>query len=197
MEHYYPAGTESAAIGLVMKIIVDTKKSTGNRSREKAGEEVFIYEPLATLNRFMRLHQCLWASFSANLETQHDVSINEFRVLMMAGQMGETASHEIAESTGMPVMAISRTVSALEQRGLIERTVDVGNRRRKPLRLTHAGQTLFEQMMPTTRLVAKYLFDSLRLDEMLSFDHSLTVLTERVTMTDEQGESVFVKQTKA
>ena len=181
-----------------MKIVVSTEQApTDSSGFEQAGEEVFIYEPLTTLNRFMRLHQSLWASFSANLETRHDISVNEFRVLMMAGQLGETASHEIADSTGMPVMAISRTVAALEKRGLIERKVDSSNRRRKPLMLTAAGQTLFEKMMPTTQLVAKYLFDSLRLDEILSFDHCLEVLTERVTQRDEAGESVFVKQTRA
>ena len=97
----------------------------------------------------------------------------------------------------LPVMAISRTIAALEKRGLVRRKVDKSNRRRKPLMLTTQGQKLFEKMMPTTRLVAKYLFDSLRLDEMLSFDHCLEVLTDRVTRKDEQGELVFVKQTKA
>jgi MarR family transcriptional regulator, lower aerobic nicotinate degradation pathway regulator len=186
-----------------MKIVVKTKSSKTKPSKtrrgapEDTGEQVFIYEPLTTLNRLMRLHQCLWASFSANLESQYEISVNEFRVLMMAGQIGETASHEIADSTGMPVMAISRTIAALEKRGLIERNVDTGNRRRKPLKLTARGQRLFEKMMPTTRAVAKYLFDSLRLDEILSFDHCLEALTERVTQVDERGESVFIKQTKA
>lgn len=181
-----------------MKVVI---KSDGVQTRSGAqahdDEQVFVYEPLVTLNHFMRLHQCLWASFSANLESRFEVTVNEFRVLMMAGQIGETASHEIADSTGMPVMAISRTVSALEKRGLVERKVDASNRRRKPIKLTATGRRLFEQMMPTTRLVAKYVFDSLRLDEMLSFDHCINVLTDRVTLLDEQGESVFIKQTRA
>lgn len=179
-----------------MKIIVEEKVGSLDTGFKDTEEQVFTYEPIKTLNRFMRLYQHLWTSFSANLETQHKVTMNEFRVLMMLAQLGEVASHEISESTGVPVMAISRTVTALEQRGLIERGVDRNNRRRKPLKLTEGGTKLVEKMLPTTRLVAKYLFDSLRLDEILSFDYFLRVLNERVTMVDENGDSVFIKATR-
>lgn len=179
-----------------MKVIVRTTHAQGSRQACE-DEQVHVLEPLATLNRLLRLHQCLWASFSANLESRYEVTVHEFRVLMMAGQLGETASHEIADNTGMAVMAISRTVVALEKRGLIKRTVDSENRRRKPIKLTAKGQKTVEDLMPTTNLVAEYLFDSLRLDEMLSFDYCLQALTERVTLKDDDGESIFVKQTRA
>jgi len=159
------------------------------------GAAPYVYDPLVTLNRFLRLHQLLLASFTENLENVHDINLNDFRVLMMVGQQGETASHEIAELTGMPVMAISRTVSALEKRGLISRSVDVSNRRRKPIVLTEQGQTLFNTMLPTSERVAHYAFDSLRLDEALAFDHHLQTITDRVLMTDEDGVSVFIAST--
>ncbi len=159
-------------------------------------EKAVTYQPIATLNRFLQLHQLLLSSFSENLEQQHEVTLNEFRVLMMVGQLGETASHEIAEATAMPPMAIARTVAALESRGLVRREVDENNRRRKPIRLTGPGTELFEQMMPTSNRVAEYLFDSLRIDEMLMFDHFLGKLVEQVSLKDERGELVFVKRTR-
>lgn len=178
-----------------MKIVVKKNAEHGADTGEEVEE--FVYEPITTLNRFLRLNQLLLTSFSANLESKFDINLNDFRVLMMVGQSGETASHEIADMTGMPVMAISRTVVALEKRGLIERKVDSNNRRRKPTRLTPKGKELFEKMMPTSRKVAKYIFDSLRLDEALSFDHCLQVLTDHVTLVDEQGESVFIQSTRS
>ena len=176
-----------------MKIVV---KDFGKELAGNEGEQVFVYEPIKTLNRFLQLYQYLLTSFSANLESQYDVTLNEFQVLMMTGQLGETASHEIADLTGMPIMAISRTVAALDKRGMIERKIDSNNRRRKPINLTGKGQRLFDEMMPTSNLVAKYLFDSLRLDEALSFDHCLQVLLDHITLRDEKGKLVFVKQTR-
>lgn len=180
-----------------MKIVVSSGKKKSAASAHDNDEQVYVFDPIDTLNSYLRLYQHLWAAFSANLESRYDISINNFRVLMMVGQMDETASHEIADKTGMPVMMISRTVTELEKRGLIERTVDRNNRRRKPIRLTAKGRDLFLQMMPTTQRVAKYLFNSLRLDEALTFDHCLRALIDHLTLVDEDGELVFVKQTRS
>jgi len=170
--------------------------SAVKRVRGASSNPLLRVDPLQTLNKFLRLHQLLLRSFTENLEAQHDISINEFRVLSMVGQLVETASHEIAEQTGMPVMAISRTVMALEKRGLITRSVDARNRRRKPIKLTQQGSELYHTTLPTSLAVADYLFDSLRVDELLSFDYFMDALTDKVLLTDEQGRSVFVEQTR-
>lgn len=179
-----------------MKVVVTPSGKKNLSTAKEKDEQVYVFDPIDTLNSYLRLYHHLWAAFSENLESRYDISMNNFRVLMMVGQLGETASHEISDSTGMPVMAISRTVVELEKRELIERTVDRNNRRRKPIKLTPKGQDLFDHMMPTTRLVAKYIFDSLRLDEALMFDHCLGALIDHVTMVDEDGELVFVKKTR-
>ncbi len=174
---------------IVVKEIADT---------EVGGKDVAtrIYDPIDTLNRFLKLYQCLGRSFSVNMQDQFDVNLNDFRVIMMVGELGETASYEIADITGMPEMAISRTMSSLEQRGLIIRKIDSTNRRRKSVVLSADGKQLFEAMLPSSRAVANFLFDSLKLHEALSFDEYLTTLTERVTQLDEDGESVFLKATR-
>ncbi len=176
-----------------MKILVEMKAPG---LQNKKNEQVFEYEPINTLNHLLKVNQHMLAAFSENIEARYALSFNDFRVIMMLGQHGEIASHEIAEHTGMPVMGISRAVNALEKRGLVVRKVDAANRRRKPISLSEEGKSLFEKTMPTTLGVAKYLFESLRVDEILSFDHYLQVLTQRFTETDENGELEFVKQTR-
>jgi len=174
---------------IVVKEVTDT-------AAQVADDKAVVYDPIDTLNRFLKLYQCLWRAFSVNMQDQFDVSLNDFRVIMMVGEMGETASYEIADVTGMPEMAISRTMSSLEQRGLIIRKVDSTNRRRKSVVLSTEGQLLFDAMIPSSRSVADFLFDSLKLHEALSFDEYLKTLTDRVTQLDEDGESIFLKATR-
>ncbi len=171
-------------------------KQIDSGSSSVEDDAVAVYDPIDTLNRFLKLHQCLWRAFSVNMQDKFDVNLNDFRVIMMVGEMGETASYEIAEVTGMPEMAISRTMSSLEQRGLIIRKVDEKNRRRKSVVLSADGQTLFDAMIPSSRRVADFLFDSLKLHEALSFDEYLKTLTDRVTQVDDSGESIFLQATR-
>lgn len=162
----------------------------------KESDASLIFDPIDTLNKFLKLYQCLVSSFNSNMQEKFNLNLNDFRVVMMVGEMRETASYEIADATGMPEMAISRTMSSLEQRGLIIRKVDTQNRRRKSVVLSANGQALFDAMIPSSRSVANFLFDSLKLHEALSFDAYLNTLNERVTQLDEDGESVFLKMTR-
>ena len=148
------------------------------------------------LNHLLKLHNRLMVPFSVHLEKRHRITLNEFRVLMLIGQLGHTASHELAVELGVNTMAVSRAVAALAGRGLIDVSVDPDSRRRKILRLTDGGQRLFDEMHPSTLRVADYLFSALRPHEVLAFNHFVEVLTERLEAEDEGGRSVFLHETR-
>jgi DNA-binding MarR family transcriptional regulator len=152
--------------------------------------------PPDILSHLLKLYNRLLAPFSVHLEKRHKISINEFRMLMMIGQLGTTASHEVAELTGVNTMAISRAVALLRRHRRIEVATDPSNRRRKILRLTPAGRALYEQMLPTTEKVARYLFEALRPDEIMAFDRFVRTVTEKLEARDESGKSLFVERTR-
>jgi DNA-binding MarR family transcriptional regulator len=149
-----------------------------------------------TLHRILKLSNKLMAPFSANLERQHKISINEFRLLMLIGRQGSAASHELAEMTGVSIMSVSRAVSALEKHGRITVEQDPANRRRKTLRLTPEGERLFAIMRPQTDLVSGYLMSALRPDEVMAFDRFLETLIATLEATDAQGRSLFMERTR-
>src|SRR5687768_16756456 len=93
-------------------------------------------EPTDILHRVLKLHARLMAPFSTHVEKRYRISVNEYRLLMLIGRLGTTASHEIADITGVSTMSVSRAVAALHRHGRISVTPDPGNRRRKMLRLT-------------------------------------------------------------
>jgi MarR family transcriptional regulator, lower aerobic nicotinate degradation pathway regulator len=148
------------------------------------------------LGHVLKLYNRLLVPFSEHLEKRHKIGVNEFRMLMMIGRLGTTASHEVADLTGVNTMAISRAVALLRKHRRIEVTTDPKNRRRKMLRLTPAGRALFEQMLPTTDKVARYLFEALRPDEIMAFDRFVRTMIEKLEASDDAGRSLFLERTR-
>jgi len=152
--------------------------------------------PSEVMSRLLKLQNRLMAPFSIHLEKRHKISLTEFRMLMSIGRLGVTASHELVEQTGVNAMGVSRAIGELRRHGRIVVDIDPNNRRRKTIHLTAKGQTLYEQMVPTTEKVARYLFEALRPDEVMAFDHFVRAMTAQLEATDEHGKSQFVERTR-
>lgn len=148
------------------------------------------------MNHLLKLTNRLMAPFSIHLEKRYKISLNEFRVLMVIGQMGVTASHEIAQILGVNTMAVSRAVAALHRHGRINVATDPQSRRRKTLKFTAEGQRLWSEMMPQSVKVADYLFEALSTDEVVAFDNYVRTLTDRLEAQDPRGRSVFLERTR-
>ena len=150
----------------------------------------------AMLHQLLKLTNRLMAPFSTHLSHRYKISLNEFRMLMSIGALGRTASHELAETTGVNVMSVSRAVATLERHGRIEVVPDPKNRRRKWLTLTEEGRRLYEIMRPQSEKVADYLFSDLSEAETAQLATILTRLIDTLEATDEKGRSLFIERTK-
>ena len=148
------------------------------------------------LHRLLKVSNRLMAPFSTHLERQNDISVNEFRLLMLIGRKGKAASHELAEMTGVNVMSVSRAVASLERKGRIKVERDPQNRRRKQLTLTREGHRLHEIMRPHTERVASYLLSDLKAKEVAALRTMLDRLIDTLEAKDEDGNSLFLEQTK-
>jgi DNA-binding MarR family transcriptional regulator len=148
------------------------------------------------LHDMLKLNNRLMAPFSTHLSHRYRISLNEFRLLMTIGALGQTASHEVAEITGVNVMSVSRAVATLQRHGRVEMVRDESNRRRKWLTLTEEGRHLYEVMRPQSEKVADYLFDGLDKAELATLENLVTRLTERLEATDDKGRSRFLEATR-
>lgn len=150
----------------------------------------------ATLHQLLKLTNRLMAPFSTHLAHRYKISLNEFRLLMTIGALEKTASHELAEVTGVNVMSVSRAVATLQRHGRIEVVRDPANRRRKWLTLTKEGRRLYEIMRPQSEKVAEYLLSDLSEAEITQFGTILTHLIATLEATDAAGNSLFLERTK-
>ncbi|MGV3512958.1 MAG: MarR family winged helix-turn-helix transcriptional regulator [Novosphingobium sp.] len=86
------------------------------------------------------------------------LTTTDLRIVLALGGEGELAGHDLSEIMGVPPMNVSRAIAALTQRGLVEPGSNRRNRRRKPVRLTSAGEALFAQTIPAMAHVGADLF---------------------------------------
>ncbi len=89
------------------------------------------------------------------------LSVNELRILLALGGEGHLAGHDLAELMSMQSMNVSRALASLTGMGLVEAVEDSANRRRKPHRLSKAGEAKFLAMQPEMASVADFLFGAL------------------------------------
>ncbi len=95
---------------------------------------------------------------------------------------GSATIGEMATTMGVDQSVVSRQVSALVDRGLVERAVDAADRRVRPLRLTAAGHGVYAQAVAEIQARAEVGFagwSAADLDEVSALTRRLSEAIER------------------
>ncbi|WP_426438868.1 MarR family winged helix-turn-helix transcriptional regulator [Bradyrhizobium genosp. P] len=104
--------------------------------------------------RLNRLAAEVSSALSSEYQARHDLDIPEWRVLATLGfRNGACSAQYIAHCTRTHKSTISRAVSALMEREIVERVENEDDRREFRLQLTKKGQVLYEDLIP--RLLRK------------------------------------------
>jgi DNA-binding MarR family transcriptional regulator len=125
-------------------------------SRENTGPEksarldLFRFVPF----RLNRLAAEVSAALSSEYQARYGLDIPEWRVLATLGFRNDACSAQyIAHCTRTHKSTISRAVTALMKRQLVERVENEDDRREFALRMTRKGKALYQQLIP--RLLRK------------------------------------------
>jgi DNA-binding MarR family transcriptional regulator len=104
--------------------------------------------------RLNRLAAEVSAALSSEYQARYGLDIPEWRVIATLGFRNDACSAQyIAHCTRTHKSTISRAVTALMTRDLIERVENADDRREFRLRLTRQGHALYEELIP--RLLRK------------------------------------------
>lgn len=76
------------------------------------------------------------------------LSIPEWRVLAVLARNPDLSAAQVAQRTAMDKVAVSRAVASLYRTRRVERSVVASDRRRSHLRLTAAGQAVYDEVVP-------------------------------------------------
>ena len=95
-------------------------------------------------------------------QQDHDISVTEWRIIVMLGRFPGLTASEVVERTAMDKVAISRGVRALEEKGFVQRRTDQNDRRRLRLYLTRGrGKQVVESIVPRAAAYETELLESL------------------------------------
>ncbi len=133
-----------------------TRSGVGAGSREENASQkgsrldLFRFVPF----RLNRLAAEVSAALSSEYQERYGLDIPEWRVLATLGFRDDACSAQyIAHCTRTHKSTISRAVTALMTRRLVERVENEDDRREFALRMTRKGKALYEELIP--RLLRK------------------------------------------
>src|SRR3981189_683359 len=116
-----------------------------NASKKGSRLDLFRFVPF----RLNRLAAEVSAALSGEYQQRYGLDIPEWRVLATIGFRNEACSAQyIAHCTRTHKSTISRAVTALMKRQLVERVENQDDRREFQLRMTPKGSALYQQLIP-------------------------------------------------
>lgn len=128
-----------------------TLPASGTDSRQEstvdrdATLDLFKFTPF----RLNRLAAEVSAALSSEYRERYGLDIPEWRVLATLGFRNEPCSAQyISHCTRTHKSTISRAVTALMKRQLVERVENADDRREFQLRMTRKGEALYQQLIP-------------------------------------------------
>ena len=130
----------------------DTRAPAGRRARPALPVDDSIFF------RLVRVVNLTARPFSDSIGKAHRLTLNEWRVLIVLASHPRVVASEVAAITGLDKMSVSRAIAGLERQGRVVRKVDAGDRRRMLLRLSAAGERLYERIGVPAKARERTLF---------------------------------------
>jgi DNA-binding MarR family transcriptional regulator len=100
-------------------------------------------------------HAAVSCALEKALQDDHEIGLSEFEVLerVVDANCGQYRMSDLAGDIHLSQSALSRAVARLERDGLVERSMCVDDRRGVFVCLTKKGTQVYEQALPTHRVV--------------------------------------------
>ena len=109
-----------------------------------------------------------------------EASSHEIKVVMALAGEGPLAGHDLVHINGATPMNVSRAIASCKARGWVEDHTDPDNRRRRPVRLTQAGEAAYRQLQPLLNNVADDLLGKLTQRQRRELGHLTGLVLRRI-----------------
>ena len=140
--------------------------------------------------RLNRLAAEVSAALSGEYQARYRLDIPEWRVLATLGFRDDACSAQyIAHCTRTHHSTVSRAISALLERRLVERVENEDDRREFRLRLSRKGQALYEQLIPRLRRKEQELLSCLSAKERKDFAAMLGKIEKQLALVQTSEEA--------
>jgi len=149
---------------------VGTGSRQENASKKSPTLDLFRFAPF----RLNRLAAEVSAALASEYQVRYGLDIPEWRVLATLGFRNDACSAQyIAHCTRTHKSTISRAVTAMMRRQLVERVENRDDRREYRLRLTVRGKALHQKLIPRLKRREQEILSCLSTRERKDFAHLL------------------------
>jgi len=141
--------------------------------------------------RLNRLAAEVSAALSSEYQERYGLDIPEWRVLATLGFRDDPCSAQyIAHCTRTHKSTISRAVTTLMTRQLVERVENADDRREFRLRMTRKGKALYEELIPRLKRKEQAILSCLSAQERRDFAHMLGKIEQSLDLVQTSREAV-------
>jgi DNA-binding MarR family transcriptional regulator len=123
--------------------------------------------------------------FVETLAQAHQLSLNEWRVMVVLASHPGVAASDLAVSTGLDKMSISRAIAALSRHGRITKKADAQDGRRTLLWLNAAGMRVFQTIGEHAKARETQLFGGIDAAELDQLDRLVDQLLAALSETEQ------------
>jgi DNA-binding MarR family transcriptional regulator len=158
-----------------------------NASRRKASRlDLFRFVPF----RLNRLSAEVSNALSGEYQARYGLDIPEWRVLATLGFRNDACSAQyISDCTRTHKSTISRAVTALMEREIVERVENAEDRREFRLRLTRKGRALYEELIPRLLRKEQEILSCLSAQERKTFATLLSKIENGLDLVQDSQEA--------
>lgn len=138
--------------------------------------------------RLLKLTNLLSRPFFGKFAKQHELTLNEWRTMVVLASRPGSAAQDVAQATGIHPMNVSRALAGLRKAGRVEEARDPDNHRRTLLWLTKSGQKTYREIAPHSEQQAGRLLDTLTSSELAALAQivdKLVARAEEITVGEE------------
>jgi DNA-binding MarR family transcriptional regulator len=165
-------------------VVVDSRDETA--AKRSARLDLFKFVPF----QLNRLAAEVSSALSAEYAVRYGLDIPEWRVLATLGFRHDACSAQyIAQCTRTHKSTISRAVTSLMKRQIVERVENADDRREFRLRLTRKGATLYEELIPRLLRKEQEILSGLSAQERRDFARLLGKIEQSLDLVQTSEEA--------
>jgi DNA-binding MarR family transcriptional regulator len=177
------AAAASGAAGVTQRA---KQTAVGDKPAPDARLDLLRFVPF----RLNRLAAEVSSALSAEYQLRYGIDIPEWRVLATLGFRRDACSAQyIADCTRTHKSTISRAVTTLMQRRLVERVENADDRREFRLRMTRKGRALYEDLFPRLLRKEQEMLACLSAQERKDFTRLLGKIEQSLDLVQTSAEA--------
>lgn len=125
--------------------------------------------------------------FQQRVGREHQLTLNEWRVMALLGGCPGLTATQLADLTGLDKMAVSRALAGLQRARRLHRHEDPTDQRRSRLHLSSAGKAVYAAVVVQARQREAELFAGVAAEELQQLNGTLDKLIASVADAQASG----------